>query len=188
MPEHNSILSILLRSIFIGFGFVIPVISFLKTSDLKKLHIKDLFVLTAVQAVRIGGILYTILFIVQSCLMYSNKNETAWPGSVDYMFFGTYWFVYWFPPAMFLLLSQLLWIKKLYLKKTFLIILSLFLLMLPSYRTIAFIVNIGKGMDAIKFSVVTPFSILEFVLNIIVFIFIIFTIMLAGNKFKKIKE
>lgn len=180
---------ILLQSILMGFGIVIPILSLVRTSNLKTIAVKDLFILTAVQMVRIAGILYAIVFLVQTYEMYNARAENSWPGAIENMLFGPYWFVYWFPPAMTLLLSQLFWIKKLYYKTVARIVLALFLLVLPSARLMVFIANMGKGeMNAIKFSSVTPFSALEAALNIIVFIFITFAVMLSSGKLKKIYQ
>ena len=180
---------ILLESILTGFGIVIPILSLVKTSNLKTIAVKDLFVLTAVQMVRITGIVYAIMFLVQTYEIYSNRAQNSWPGATENMLFGAYWFVYWFPPAMSLLLSQLFWVKKLYYKNMPRIVLALFLLVLPSTRLMVLIASMGKGeMNAIKFSSVTPFSALEVALNIIVFIFITFAVMLSSGKLKKIYQ
>lgn len=187
MPEHSSILNLILISIFIGFGIVVPIITLLKTSDLTKLKLKELFVLTAVQAVRVGGILYFILFLLQTYLMYSQAEGDA-IYSVENRVSGPYWLAYWFPPLMYLLLTQLLWIRRLYLKKIFLITLSLLLLFLPSPRFIIFVTAFHRDYLPSSWSMHPGDMAIGFVLNIIVFIFIVFTIMLAGNKFKKIKE
>lgn len=187
MHNPQSIVMILLQSILTGFGIVIPIFALIRTSNLKTIAVKDLFILTAVQMVRLAGILYAIVFLVQTYEMYSARTENPWPTATEHMLFGSYWFVYWFPPAMSVLLSQLFWIKKLYHKSSSRIVLALFLLILPSTRLMVFIANLGKGeMNAIKFSLVTPFSIVEVLLNIIVFIFITFAVMLSSGKLKKI--
>ena len=178
---------LLLESILTGFGIVIPILALIRTSNLKTIAVKDLFILTAVQMVRLAGILYAVVFLVHTLVMYNGRAENPWPTATEQMLFGPYWFVYWFPPAMSVLLSQLFWIKKLYHKSAPRIVLALFLLILPSTRLMVFIANLGKGeMNVIKFSSVTPFSIVEVLLNIIVFIFITFAVMLAGGKLKKI--
>jgi len=177
LPEHASILNVILRSIFIGFGFLVPFISLINTNNIPKLKFKDLFVLTAVQAVRVGGIIYFILFIIESYLRQ------------DYVkLYGNYWILYWFSPLMYLLLSQLFWVKKLYFKKSALITLALLLLVLPSQLFLAMVNAVYRNQPVSSLQLSVGNILLEFVLSVIVFIFIIFTIMLAGNKFKKINE
>lgn len=189
MPEHTSILNILLTSIFIGFGIVVPILALLKTSDLTRLRFKELFILTAVQAVRVGGVLYFLLFAIEVLTVYFEAGYT------HFSYAGPYWLYYWFPPVIYLALTQLLWIKKLFMNRWTLITLSLLMLILPSRRFISFLVSLFQNdylpSSWTMFIDKNPFTFnpyLQFILNIIVFIFIIFTIMLAGNKFKKIKE
>jgi hypothetical protein len=165
----------------------VPIVTLLKTSNLTRLKFKELFIFTAVQAVRVGGILYFILFLLQTYLLYSQAGSDE-IFSVENRLSGPYWLAYWFPPLMNLLLTQLLWIRKLYMKKGALITMSLLLLFLPSPRFIIFITAFHRDYLPSSWSMYQGDMILGFVLNIIVFIFIIFTIMLAGNKFKKIKE
>lgn len=189
MHNSTSILNILLRSIFVGFGFVIPIVALLKTSDLTKLKFKDLFVLTAVQAVRIAGPLYFVLWFVQMYLSFNNSVEApAGRFSIENTLFGPYWLIYWFPPLMYLLLSQVFWIKKLYMRKTALITFCILLLILPSQRFVNILTALHRDYLPSSWSMHIGDMLIEFVLNIIVFIFIMFTIMLAGNKFKQIKQ
>ncbi len=61
MHSVTDILNILLKSVFVGFGFVIPILALIRTSNIKAIAVKDLFILTAVQAVRIAGIFYFLL-------------------------------------------------------------------------------------------------------------------------------
>lgn len=189
MHDSTSIFNLILGSIFIGFGFVIPIVALLKTSDLKKLKFKELFILTAVQAVRVSGIIYFVLWLVQMYFLYSKHLEDpAEIYSFENRLFGPYWLIYWFPPLMYLLLSQLFWIKKLYLRKPALITLCVLLLVLPSQRFLIFITAFHRDYLPSSWSMCQSDLIVEFALNIIVFIFIIITIMLAGNKFKHIKQ
>lgn len=183
MHDSASILSLILRSIFIGFGFVVPIVTLLRTSDLKKLKFKELFILTAVQAVRVAGILNFVLFAIEVIADYYNKYLVLNYG-------GSFLLYYLYPPLMCLLLTQLFWIKKLYIKKPALISFSLLLLLLPSKTFLFFI----RKLTTYNISITESWyqssnhSLTEFILNIIVFIFIIITIMLAGNKFKHIKQ
>jgi hypothetical protein len=184
LHDSTSILNLILGSIFIGFGFVIPIIALLKTSNLKKLKFKELFILTAVQAVRIAGIIYFLRFVAEAAFYYK-VNDNSW-----YLFLEVY---SWLLPMIYLFLSQLLWIKKIYTNKIVLVLFSLLMLLSPLiyqtwfYLYYASILNEGEFIG-ISSLIETTYSLVGLVLNIIVFIFIIITIMLAGNKFKHIKQ
>lgn len=185
MHSITDILNILLRSVFVGFGFVIPILALIKTSNLKALEVKDLFILTAVQAIRVSGIIYFVLALVAAYPYFANSGPV---GNVNVDFTG-YGLTMLFSPLMYLLLSQLFWIKKLYMKKTALITLSILLLILPSHRLMMYVSSFsGSDKDYLPgswtMSVQTFSPAIEFLLNIIVFIFIIFTIILLGGKLK----
>jgi len=181
MHDTKSLLTIILESIFVGFGIVMPILSLIRTSNLKAIEVKDLFILTGVQMVRISGILYFILSLVSIGIQY---NES--PGMFSSPF-GTILYSYLlsllYTPLMTLVLSQLFWIKKLYMKKAALITLGLMLLVLPSQRTLLLLTQISSNF--LPDGAETGALLLRLLLNIIVFIFITFTIILAGGKLKK---
>ena len=191
MHSITDILNILLKSIFVGFGFVMPILALIKTSNLKALQVKDLFILTSIQAVRLAGIIYFILAVKDLYPLYFGGDSYE-QVNVDYTNLMVNWM---FAPALYLLLSQVFWIKKIYMKKKALIVFSVLVLILPSYfvlqvllRSIfifttsdrdylpSYWIMYEKGFG------ISP--VLGFVLNIIVFIFIIFTIILLGGKLK----
>ena len=178
MHDSTSILNILLKSIFVGFGFVIPIVTLLKTSNLIKLKFKDLFILTAVQTVRLAGIIYFLLFLLKT---YSKPDYGAFKGS--FLVF------YWYSPLIYLIVSQVYWLKKSYMSKPALVTFAISLFILPSellkMQVWRYIHEYGSLM--LNFSAF-PNLIIDFILNVIVFIFIIITLMLAGNKFKQIKQ
>jgi hypothetical protein len=184
LEDTPSILSVILGSIFIGFGFVIPIVALLKTSDLTRLKFKELFILTAVQAVRIAGIFYVLIFIAKASFNYY-VNDNSW-----YLFLEVY---SWLLPLLYLIFTQLFWIKKVYLNKIVLVLLSLLIFLSPLasaawfYLYYTSILNEGEFIGTSSL-IETSYSLPGVVLNIIVFIFIIITIMLAGNKFKQIKQ
>ncbi|MNK47222.1 hypothetical protein D3C87_660280 [compost metagenome] len=176
MHSITEILNIILKSIFVGFGVIIPILSLIKTSGLKSIEVKDLFILTAVQLVRVSGIIYFILAITGNLGAFSAKNATGEGLGLEY-------FLYlFFSPLMYLLLTQLFWIKKLYMKKMARITLSILMLILPSswFLLLVKTENIGTVTKA----VFTTEVISVFFLNIIVFIFMTFTIILLGGKLK----
>lgn len=187
MYEPGSILNLILKSIFVGFGIVIPILALVKTSSLRAIEVKQLFILTAVQTVRVAGIPYIILFLVQTYFLYNTRPLSIWPDAAEAMLFGPYWLT-WFSPLMYFLLSQLLWVKKLYIKRYALVTMSLFLLILPSRRFLMFIQVWYRDYLPSSWAMYTINPFIEVLLNIIVFTFVIFTIMLANGKFKKIKR
>ncbi|RYY31747.1 MAG: hypothetical protein EOP46_20575 [Sphingobacteriaceae bacterium] len=146
-------------------------------------EVKALFVLTAIKLIRIGGIVYIILFSIYAFL--DLYHSQAGPGEMaQSRFFGPYWFAQWLEPGMYLLLSQLFWFKSLYSRKAILILLSLLLIVLPSKRFMYFITNLDDA-NALQYLPVNAGNIaLELLLNCIVFIFVTFTIVLATGKLK----
>ncbi|MFD2602549.1 hypothetical protein [Flavobacterium suzhouense] len=179
MQSITDILNILLKSIFVGFGFIIPILTLLRISDIKTLQIKDLFILTAVQTVRISGIIYFILAAVAVYPLLMHDNSMAGNVKVDFGGFAMYIL---FSPIMTLVITQLFWIKRLYMKKGSRITLSFMLLLLPS----AVFLAIAKSQDfmpALKATLSGP-EILKTLISCIIFIFITFTIILMGGKLK----
>ena len=178
MHSITDILNILLKSIFVGFGFVMPILALIKTSNLKALQVKDLFVLTGIQAVRLAGIIYFILAVKDLYPLYFAGTSYV-QVNVDYTNLMVNWM---FAPTLYLLLSQVFWIKKIYMKKKALMIFSLLMLILPSSWFLSLIK--GRDYSSVLQVAFSGNAILFFLLNIIVFIFIIFTIILLGGKLK----
>ncbi|MHA3789796.1 hypothetical protein ACX0HA_16435 [Flavobacterium hauense] len=180
MHSTTDILNILLKSIFVGFGFIMPVLALIKTSNLKALQVKDLFILTAVQAVRVSGILYFVLAFVAAYPLLAHSSPTGAGGvKIDFTNYAVYLL---FAPIMCLIISQLFWLKKLYMKKAALITLSLLLLILPSDLFFAFAQS-KDFMSSLK-AMFTGAEILKAFISCVIFIFITFTIMLMGGKLK----
>lgn len=182
MPQGFSILNALLHSVFVGFGIVIPIVALLRTSNLKKLAVKEAFVLTSVQVLRLAGILNFILFCIDAYLQYRASTQGVGNVSVQSPMFGEYWAYYWFSPLMYLLLSQLFWLKKLYIKKAALITLAIMMLILPSQKLLLMLTSFNK--DLLPGMAIIP----EILLNIIIFIFMVFAVMTATGKVKKLAE
>lgn len=172
MHDTQSLLTIILESIFVGFGIVIPLLNLIRTSNLKTIEVKDLFILTAVQTVRLAGIAYFLYWIVASVSQYGQ-------GILDSRLFGPYWWASWYKPTLILLLSGVFWFKKTYYRKTSRIVFAILLFILPSLPY-----HIDRFRDVSSFQI-PGYLMIGTLLNIIVFIFIIFTIMLAGGKLKK---
>lgn len=182
----TNVLKVFLESLFVGFGILIPVFSLIKTSNLKTLAVKELFILQAVQAIRIGGIFYAVLHLPDVYRVYFEHAgqegvvaRVSYPAQMQLQLF--------FKPVVYLVLTQLFWIKKLYMKKAALIIFSLFLLVIPFWFDIF---DLIRGYEA---SYHQPDSGLIWgtiakraLLNIVVFFFTVFTLMQLGGKLKKI--
>lgn len=180
MPTSTDLLNILLRSILVGFGFVMPIIALIKTSNLKGLEVKNLFILTGVQAVRVAGILYFILSFVAAYPLLAHSSPTGASGvKIDFTNYIVYLL---FSPLMSLLITQLFWMKKLYMKKAALITLSILLLVLPS-SVFLMIAQSQDFMPTLK-AMFSGTEILKTVISCIIFIFITFTIILIGGKLK----
>jgi hypothetical protein len=182
----TNVLKVFLESLFVGFGILIPIVSLLKTSKLKNLAVKELFILQAVQAIRIGGIFYAVLHLPDVYRVYFQTTSiegavarVSYPAQMQLQMF--------FKPAVYLLLTQLFWIRKLYMKKVALVVFALFLLIIPFWFDIS---NLLRGYEA---SYHQPDSGLIWgtiakraLLNIVVFFFTVFTLMQLGGKLKKI--
>ena len=181
MHDTQSLLAIILESIFIGFGLLIPIISLIRTSDLRNIQIKELFILTGVQMVRLAGLLYFTLWAIDL-----SKSRIT----------GPYWWAYIFTPGLYLILSQFFWIKKSYMKKAALITLALMLLVMPSLgqnyeRFVILTTSLhrdylpsGWDGDTLIWGYIASVT-LEYVLNIIVFAFINFAVIFASGRLKK---
>ncbi|AWH84809.1 hypothetical protein HYN59_06580 [Flavobacterium album] len=189
MHSISDILNIILESIFMGFGIVIPIfVLAMRSSNLKAIAFKELFILTAVQTVRIAGILYFVLWLVHSWEQYNDPVVTGGMPFKDKLF-GPYWPVYLFSPLMKFVLSQLFWIKKIYIKKAALITFALLLAILPAQRVVVFIASLAtKDYLPSAWTLSTRDTIVEIALNIVVFIFIIIPILLGSGKLKKVLE
>lgn len=184
MHSVTDILNVLLRSIFIGFGILIPLFAVKKTSDLKTLKFKDLFILTGIQTVRIAGIIYFILGAVAAYPLFFNTGGAA-AGSVKVDLSG-YGMNIIFAPLMTLIITQFFWIKKIYMKRKMLIVLPLLLLLIPS----ALFLAIAQSHDYLPV-LKTAFGwqeLLKTAISVIIFFFITFTIMLVGGKLKDNKK
>ena len=183
MGEIHQFPDILLKSIFVGFGVIIPILKLTKSSDLKIIAIKDAFVLTAVQVLRVAGLLFFILWCIES---YINYMPAFGNNPKESFLYDYYFWLHWYSPLMYFVISQLFWIKKLYLKKAALITLSLFLLILPSQFLLGILVTNARDYLPSSWTMYTINPLLHFVLNIIVFIFIIIPVMLLTGKLKKL--
>ncbi|OYQ45555.1 hypothetical protein CHU92_01940 [Flavobacterium cyanobacteriorum] len=188
MPENFSILNALLLSVFTGFGIVVPITASLRTSNLKKIAVKEAFILSAVQVLRVAGILYFVLFCVDAYLQYRAMYSGNQVVIVQSPLFNEYWFALWGSPLMYLLLSQLFWIKKLYIKKAALITFAVMLLILPSQRLLIIITTFYRDYLPSSWMMYQGDFVVKLLLNIVVFMFVVFAVMAGTGKLKKLAE
>lgn len=170
---------LLITTFFTGFGIVIPVLCFVKTKHLQKIEFKNLFILTAVQAVRIVGILYVVLWVVDKYLEHINPSyDISHHVGIWDRLTGPYWFIELFPPVGFLLLSQLFWVKKVYHNKILLVVAALLLFVMSLHRMLVYTFAYGQALQ--------EGYIWQLLISCIIFIFTTFTIILATGKLKTI--
>lgn len=184
-----KILQTLFTSLFMGFGVLVPLFSFIKTSNLKGIHFKELFILQGVQAVRFAGILNLAL---QMPLMYNlyalqQPQENGVKVSIQGGNLENYGWAIFYGPVVYFVLSQLLWIKKLYMHKILLIIFSLVLLILPSQLVLDFWVSLSFTHYSSVHRLTQFGSVgLQLLLSVIVFFFTTFMLMQFTGKMKKV--
>ncbi len=176
----TDILNILLKSIFVGFGFVIPLLVLIKTKKTEATSLKEVFITSAIQLLIFSGIVYFILAAKDAYFLYFNNTSHKYINVQD----NNYLFYLLFQPFVYLLLSQVFWIKKLRIKKIALITFSLLLLIVPSQWLFAIFTSFHKDYLPSSMSMNILAVVLEVVLNIVVFIFINITIMAAKGKLK----
>jgi hypothetical protein len=181
-PNFDSVIKALLLSVFIGFGIVVPILSGARSSNLKTIEFKNLFILTAVQLVRISGILYFVLWLLDLYKNYA-QYDTNKPG-VDYTLFGPLWLVFWMPPILYFLLSQVFWFKKIYTRKSAFITFSILLFILPFQKL--WIIISGLFNEYHRVTEASPaFTVIAGVaLNVIIFTFLVITLILMSGKLK----
>lgn len=145
--------------------------------------------LTGVQMVRVAGILYFILFAVQAIGWYSGEPQNDLERRMKMMMFSASWMYVWYKPLVLLLLTQLFWIKRLFTRKAPRIIFAIMLLVLPTLASQQFIMTIislhRDGVLPSNWNINIGTILLQYLLNVIVFTFIAFTVILAGGKLKK---
>ncbi|SFQ70729.1 hypothetical protein SAMN05444144_11639 [Flavobacterium akiainvivens] len=181
-----------MESLFVGFGILIPIFALIRTSNLKTIQVKDLFILQAVQAVRLSGIFYAVL---QIPMLYTilKPAESATDSMVSISYPASYLVTIFFPALAYLIISQLFWMKKMYVSKTPLIILALLLLIIPSPSVTALVSRLfADGQDYLPsswtmFTSMMPGNLaVRTLLHIVIFFFTTFTLMLLSGRLKKI--
>jgi len=185
-PNFDTVIKALLLSIFIGFGIVIPIVSLVKTSNLKSIEFKNLFIFTGVQLVRITGILYFVLWLLDLYRNYAQYDTNK--AGVDYTLFGPLWLVFWMPPILYFVLSQVFWIKKLYLKKSALITFALLLFILPFQKLWVIVSTLINEHHRVTEAAPAYTTVAGVALNVVIFIFMVIIIILMSGKLKDKKK
>lgn len=184
----TTLFQILFTSVFMGFGIVIPILSLIKTANLKGLHFKELFTLQGIQAVRMAGVLN--LFLQIPLIYHVWQLQQPHEGikiSMDGSNMANYGAVIFYAPLLYFILSQLLWIKKLYINKKSLIALALVLLILPSKLVLNFWISLFHTDYTVNFKANDVGSVaLQLLLSVVVFFFTTFLLMQLSGKMKKV--
>lgn len=174
-PVFISLLR-LLQAVIAGFGIVIPLICLIRSSTLKNIAFKEGFILTAVQIVRILGIVNFIangIFVLRHSQSLGKDRNALILSEL-------------MPALLGLVITQCFWIRKLYHKKAALVTLSLLLLVLPSQWLLAYAVTMDKKF--IPDVVAAKNIILAGALGAVVFFFLVFMIMSVSGKLKRLQE
>lgn len=184
----TGILKLFFESLLAGFAIIIPIVALIKTSNLKTLQFKDLFIIQAVQLVRLSGIFYAMLHIPDVYSVYFSAASLTNGSTVGITFPVSYQLFLFYPPAMYLILTQLFWIKKLYFKKASLITLSLILLILPSRNFVAVITALQGEDPTIAFALFKSELFIRLALNAVIFFFTTFALMVLSGKLKNVAD
>ncbi|NDI99540.1 hypothetical protein GWA97_10685 [Flavobacterium sp. LaA7.5] len=142
--------------------------------------LKETFIVTAIKLLLFSGIIYFILAAKDAYFLYFNGTSYE-HFNVQYK---DYLFYLLFQPFIYLLLSQVFWIKKLRTNKAALITFSVLLLIVPSQWLFSMVTAFHKDYfpGSVSESILT--TVLQVVLNIVVFIFINITIMMTKGELK----
>jgi len=181
----TQLLHILFESIFIGFAIIVPIISLIKTSSLKTLQLKELYILQGVQAVRIAGIMNFLLVVPDAYSVYVEQHQVGVTYPVSFQLFTFY------PAVAYLILSQFLWIKKLYIKKSALIMLCIIMLILTSDWLLTILITSTTGHTEYipsTWRMHPGATVARLGLNIVISFFITFMLMVVSGKMKKLAE
>lgn len=182
----TSLLKILFESLFIGLAILIPVAVLIRTSNLKFLQAKDLFILQGVQTLRIAGIFYAMLSLQDVYSVYFKAAQVG--DGIGITFPVSYQLFLFYPPAMYLIFTQLLWIKTLYMKKAALIGLCIILLIFPTKNFIAIVTALVGDNPAAALSIYKANFFARVGLSLVISFFTAFALMVLSGKMKKVVE
>jgi len=110
--QISAVTVALLRTFFIGFGFIVPALLFVKPK--KTPEFKKLFITVSIQIIRLIGIIYFALWVMDAKAA-TSVSAVAGGYSLTVgppFYLGESFYIYWLTPLIFLLTTQLLWINK----------------------------------------------------------------------------
>lgn len=185
----GSTVVILLRTFFVGFGFIVPALLFVKPK--KTPEFKKLFVSASIQVVRIAGLLYTLFWLLDAYTATSPKPAGKYfISSGPLFYFGENFYIYWLTPLVFLIGTQLLWVPKIRHNKIIVGLLAL-LILLNSFNVFQIILSQAK----ITIPMVWGWPIhdngmfaIALLLHLFMFFAIVFTTLLISGKLKDLQK
>jgi hypothetical protein len=177
----------LLRTFFVGFGFFIPALLFVKPK--KTPELKRLFIETSTQIIRLIGILYFILWVLDA---HTGTSVAPVEGGYSVVagppfYLGGSFYVYWLTPLLFLLTTQLLWVDAIKRNKVIVSLLCL-LMLLNSFNVFTLALAKAKITIPLVWAWPSPdngmFAV-ALALHLFMFACIVFAAMVAGGKLKE---
>ena len=177
----------LLRTFFVGFGFIIPALLFVKPK--KTPEFKKLFVATSIQVIRFIGIIYFVLWVLDARAATSVSSVAggyALTVGPPFYLSGPF-YIFWVTPLVFLLTTQLLWIEKIRNNKILVSVFCLFML-LNSFNVFSLALAAVKIALPIVWAWPKPDNgmfALALALHLFMFACIVFTIIVVSGKLKE---
>jgi len=176
----------LLRTFFVGFGLIVPALLFVKPK--KSPDFKNIFIATSIQIIRLIGILYFILWVLdaQSATAIS-AVEGGYAVTMGPPFYlGGSFYIFWLTPFIFLLATQLFWIGKVRGNKIIVLVLSL-LMLLNSFNVFSLLLTKLKITMPIVWawpSADNGMFAVAVLLHLFMFACIVFTTMVVSGRLK----
>lgn len=163
-----------------------PIAALVKTSNLKFLQAKELFILQGVQTLRIAGIFYALLSLPDVYAVYFKAAQLG--EGIGITFPVSYQLFLFYPPAMYLIFTQLFWVEKLYMKKAALIALCIILLIFPTKNFIAIVTALVGDNPSVALSVYNTNWLARVGLSLVISFFTAFALMVLSGKLKRAAE
>jgi len=176
----------LLRTFFVGFGLIIPALLYVRPK--KTPDFKNIFIATSIQIIRVIGILYFILWILDAQSATSiAQTEGGYSVTMGPPFYlGGSFYIFWLTPLIFLLTTQLLWVSKIRENKIMVFVLSL-LMLLNSFNVFTLLLTkLGITMPVVWAwpSADNGMFAVAVLLHLFMFACIVFTTMVVSGKLK----
>ncbi|KGO87237.1 hypothetical protein Q765_06095 [Flavobacterium rivuli WB 3.3-2 = DSM 21788] len=179
----------LLRTFFVGFGLIIPALLYVKPK--KSPDFKNIFIATSIQIIRLIGILYFILWVLDA-----QSATSIAPAEGGYavtmgppFYIGGSFYIFWLTPLIFLLTTQLFWIAKVRANKIIVLVLSL-LMLLNSFNVFSLLLTKLKITMPIVWawpSADNGMFAVAVLLHLFMFACIVFTTMVVSGRLKENK-